>query len=343
MAEQKSLQVAQLGAGYWGPNLIRNFYQIKAINQFFVCDLEQANLDKIKANYPKISTTTDIDAILKNPDIDAVIVAIPAFLHYEYAKRALLAGKHVFVEKPLSTTVAESQELIDLAEKNKKVLMVGHTFLYNGAVKKIKEYIDNGELGEVYYILSQRLNLGRVRQDVNALWNLAPHDISIILYWLGEKPSNISTKGLIFLQKEIEDVVFVDLDFPSGRSAHIHVSWLDPSKTRKMVVVGSKKMIVYDDVSNDAKIVIYDKGIDRKNIIRNLPAIESYGHFQLMNREGDILIPKIDFKEPLKVECQHFVDCIINQTAPLTDGRNGLDVVEVLEKAQLMLNSQRKK
>jgi predicted dehydrogenase len=337
------VNIAQLGAGYWGPNLIRNFIQVDGVNEFTVCDLNSDRLDKMKQLYSGIKVTQSPDHILNNPNIDAVIIAIPAPLHYNFAKKALLARKHLLVEKPLAMTSQQAKELMDLAKEKGCVLMVGHTFLYNAAVHKAKQYIDNGDLGKIYYILSQRLNLGRVRQDINALWNLAPHDISIILYWLGEKPSAISARGLTFLQDGIEDVVFMDMEFPSGRAAHVHVSWLDPSKTRKIVIVGSKKMLVYDDVSSDAKIMIYDKGIDKKRIIRNLPDIESYGHFQIMPRSGDIYIPKIDFKEPLRQECQHFIDCIQNGTPPLTDGQNGFDVVSILENAQQHLNEGVKK
>ncbi len=332
-----NLHIAQIGAGYWGPNLIRNFVQLDDVADFTVCDLDAVRLDKIKKQYPHIKITQSADEVMKNPFVDAVIVATPVATHYEIAKKALCSGKHVMVEKPLAMNSRQAEDLIGIATENQKILMVGHTFLYNAAVIKAKEYIEKGELGEIYYILSQRLNLGRVRQDVNAMWNLAPHDISIILYWLGEMPSRISAKGLTFLQDGIEDVVFMDLDFPSGRAAHIHVSWLDPSKTRKMVVVGSKKMLVYDDVSADAKIVIFDKGIDKKHILRELPDIENFGQFQLMQRSGDIYIPKVEFKEPLSIECKHFIDCIKNGQTSLTSGENGLAVVNVLEKAQQKL------
>jgi predicted dehydrogenase len=235
----------------------------------------------------------------------------------------------------------EAQELVDLAAARRLVLLVGHTFLYNDAVRRVKQYIDSGELGEIYYITSQRLNLGRVRQDVNALWNLAPHDISILLYWLGADPESVSAKGLSFLQTGIEDVVFADLRFPSGIAAHIHVSWLDPKKTRQMVVVGSKKMIVYDDASSDARIVIYDKGVDRHDAGASLADNESFSQFQLRHRSGDILIPKLDFREPLQSECEHFVDCILDDARPVTCGVSGLRVVRVLERLQESLEATR--
>ncbi|MDM8542692.1 Gfo/Idh/MocA family oxidoreductase [Desulfococcaceae bacterium HSG9] len=332
------INIAQFGAGYWGPNLIRNFIQSDGVNEFTVCDLNPDRLNKMKQIYPDIKVTQSPDHILNNPQVDAVIVAIPAALHYDIAKKALLAKKHVLVEKPLAMTAPQAKELADLSEKTGKVLMVGHTFLYNDAVRKAKDYIKNGELGEIYYIHSQRLNLGRVREDINVMWNLAPHDISIILYWMEETPSSVCAKGLTFLQDDIEDVVFLDLKFPSGCAAHIHVSWLAPRKTREIIVVGSKKMLIYDDVSSESKIMIYDKGIDKKRIIRHLPDIDSFGQFQMMRRSGDIFIPKINFREPLRMECQHFIDCIRNGTTPMTDGRNGLDVVSILDSAQQHLD-----
>jgi len=338
-----SLHVAQLGAGHWGPNLIRNFVQLETVKEFTLCDLEEVRLEKMRRQYPGIRISRSPDDVLTAPEIDAVVIAIPAALHYKYAKKALLAGKHLLVEKPLAMTAKEAEELCDLAKAKGKVLMVGHTFLFNAAVLKAKQYIDSGELGEVYYILSQRLNLGRVRQDVNAMWNLAPHDISIILYWLGEEPSNVGAKGLTFLQEGIEDVVFLDLSFPSGRAAHIHVSWLHPQKTRQMIIVGSKKMLVYDDVSSDAKVVVYDKGIEKTRIPRELPDVHSFAEFQLTNRLGDIYIPNIDFKEPLNLECQHFIECIISGNKPISDGENGRKVTDILQKAQECLEKNESK
>jgi predicted dehydrogenase len=327
------LKIAQIGAGYWGPNLIRNFVELSEIKEFVVCDIDETRLKKIKRSYETVTVCTSADQVLDDKSIDAIVIALPAHKHFEFAKRALLQGKHVFVEKPLCMNMKEARELIDINKRQKKVVMVGHTFLYNEAVRRVKAYIDEGVLGEIYYVFSQRLNLGRVREDVNVMWNLAPHDISIINYWFSEMPSRVQAKGLAFLQKGIADVAFLNLDFPSGKFAHIHVSWLDPSKTRKMVVVGSKKMLVYDDVVTDGKITIYDKGVDRKNIVRDLPDIESFGQFQLMHRSGDVTMPRIDFKEPLQVECQEFIQCIVKGRKSFTDEFHGAEVVEVLEKA----------
>ena len=328
------INIGQLGSGYWGPNLIRNFSKISQVNKLIVCDTDKDLLRKASSQYPTIETTKSADILLSDPSIDAMVIALPAALHFEYTRKALLADKHVLVEKPLAMTTDESKELIEIAKNKNRILMVGHTFIYNSAVRKAKQYIDNGELGDIYYIFSQRLNLGRVRQDVNAMWNLAPHDISIINYWLGEVPSKVMAKGVSFLQEGIEDLVFIHLNFSSGKSAHIHVTWLDPLKTRKMVIVGSKKMLVYDDVSTDSKIIIHDKGIDKSLKDNFEQEVYDYASFHLNNRIGDILIPHFDFDEPLKSECKHFVDCVLSGKKPLTSGEEGLSVVRVLEEAQ---------
>ncbi len=337
----RSFHLAQLGAGHWGVNLIRNLTQLPAVGRLTVCDTDPERLDFVRDRYPTAEVTADVDALLDDPSIDGVVVALPAFLHYAFARRCLLKGKHVLVEKPLATDPREARELVDLAGRHQRVLLVGHTFLYNEAVRKVKGYIDAGELGDIYYITAQRLNLGRVRQDVNALWNLAPHDISIILYWLEELPSAVTATGMNFLQESIEDVVFVHLEFPSERAAHIHVSWLDPRKTRKMVIVGSKKMLVYDDVSTEAKIVIYDKGVDKHDVGSRLPDVENFAQFQLRQRSGDVHIPRIDFEEPLRRECKHFIDCIAGDASPLSGGAQGCQVVDVLARAEESLKASR--
>ena len=341
--EPDSLGLLQVGAGHWGVNLIRNFTQTPGVGRFIVCDRDEDRRRLVEERHPTVETSASFAAGLDDPGVEAVVVALPASLHWEYARRSLEAGKHVFVEKPLATCSRQARELVELGRAAGKVLMVGHTFLYNSAVRRVKSYIDSGELGEIYYIMAQRLNLGRVRQDVNAWWNLAPHDISIILYWLGEEPEEVDATGLTFLQAGMEDVVFANLRFPSGKAAHIHVSWLYPKKTRKMVVVGSKKMLVYDDVSTEAKIVIHDKGVDRAGVDQRLPDIESFSQFQLRHQSGDILIPKIDFTEPLRVECQHFVDCVAGRASPLSDGGNGYQVVDILERTQACLDAARPK
>ncbi|UCE17500.1 MAG: Gfo/Idh/MocA family oxidoreductase [Gemmatimonadota bacterium] len=332
-----TITVAVLGCGYWGPNIIRNFHQLPGAHLLSVCDLRQDRLDYVKEHFPNVETTLEVESLLARTDIDAFVVTTPADNHFSLTKRVLEADKHVLVEKPLALTSDECRELIELAESKGKTLMVGHTFLYNAAVRKLKQFVDNNELGDIYYVYSSRLNLGRIRSDINAMWNFAPHDVSIILYLVGQEPVSVSAKGQSYIQPGIEDVVFMHLDFDDGMKAMIHISWLDPNKVRRMTVVGSKKMVVYDDVSRDAKIVVYDKGIDKININESFGEFEGFGEFQLRLRAGDMFIPEIDFVEPLKVECSHFIDCIVNGKKPLTDGEEGLRGVKVLEAAQQSL------
>ncbi|MCD6386004.1 Gfo/Idh/MocA family oxidoreductase [Candidatus Sumerlaeota bacterium] len=330
------MKVAQVGYGYWGRNLMRVLSSIKGVQVVLCCEINPKARQELKDTYPWVKQCEDLEDIINRKDIDAVILATPAGLHYEQTKKMLTAHKHVFVEKPLALSVEQAKELVELAEQNKCTLMVGHTFLYNDAVRYVKDYIRRGELGEVYYAYFQRLNLGGVRQDVDALWNLAPHDISIAQYWFAEPPIRVESQGISFLQEGINDVAFLSLYYPSGRFVHIHVSWLSPFKIRQAVVIGSKKMIFYDDTSADRKVVIYDSGIDRKDVAREGGAVpfKDFGQFTFIKRTGDILIPKISFREPLQVEMQEFVDCVMQGKRPLSDGRNGLEVVEILESAQ---------
>ncbi|MFB0562293.1 MAG: Gfo/Idh/MocA family protein [Candidatus Lokiarchaeia archaeon] len=333
------VNVGLIGVGYWGSNLARVLFQLPDSRLHTVCDKNKERLDYIKMSFPLVKTTQNYRSLLEEPEIEATVVATEAQLHYQIAKDSLMAGKHVLVEKPLSLTSEQCRDLIEIAKERKTVLMTGHTFEYNAAVRKLKEYINKGDLGKIYYIYSHRLNLGKIRQDINALWNFAPHDISIILYLLESEPIKVSAQGLCCIQEKIEDVVFLNLTFANGIGAHIHISWLDPSKVRRMTVVGSKKMIIYDDVEPEAKIQVYDKGIDKKRLANTLGKFETFGDFQLLLRAGDIFIPKIDFVEPLKVECHHFIDCIKKGKKPLTDGANGLRVVKVLESAQKSLDN----
>ncbi len=332
------LNLAIVGVGYWGPNLVRNFALVEGVRIVSVCDVDRSRLQPIKRQYPTVNLTTSFSEVTGDPEVEAVVIALPVALHYEFTRDALSAGKHVLVEKPMCMTSREAEELIEAAERRDLTLMVGHTFEYNAAVAKLKEFIQGGELGDVYYIYSQRLNLGRVRSDINTMWNLAPHDISIILHCMEREPVRVSARGLTRLQDDIEDVVFMILEFEDGLIAHIHNSWLDPNKIRKMTVVGSAKMVVYDDVSTDAKVQLYDRGIDKRNISRDMGSYDDFGKFQLIHRAGDLLIPKIDFIEPLRLECRHFVECVLEKKRPLTDGQNGLRVVKVLEAAQQSLD-----
>ncbi|MBD3308058.1 gfo/Idh/MocA family oxidoreductase [candidate division KSB3 bacterium] len=337
-----NVTVAQLGCGYWGPNVLRNFSTHKRCEVKWVVETSPERRAYVETNYPGVQLTDDWKTAISDPDVDLVAIVTPAATHFSLAQAALEQQKHVFVEKPLANTVAQAETLVALAQTHHRKLFVGHTFLYNAAVRTIKDYIDSGELGEIYYIFTQRLNLGRVRQDVNAMWNLAPHDISILLYWLGEDPQRVFARGFSFLQEGIEDVVFLHLDFPSGKFAHIHTSWLDPCKVRKIVIVGSKKMIVYDDTSADAKVMIYDKGIDKKTMYEAGEPFHSFGQFQLLQRTGDMVVPHLRFPEPLQVQADHIITCITQDTPPLTDGYSGLQVVRVLETAQQALEADAK-
>ncbi len=324
-----------IGCGYWGPNLLRNFWDIPDTRVQLVAELDQARLQYLTQRYPILKTTKNYKDVF-TADIDAVVIATPAATHYRFAKEALLHKKHVLVEKPLAMNSVEAEELIELAEKKDCKLMVGHTFEYNEAVRALKKYIQTKEIGRPYYLYSQRLNLGIVRQDVNALWNLAPHDISILIYLLEKMPLVVSAKGNDFLQHGIDDVVFLTLHFPDDILAHVQVSWLDPNKVRRMTLVGSEKMIVYDDIS-DTKIKVFEKGLKKQNIKDSLGGFDNFGEFQLIKSAGNVVIPKIKFVEPLSVECAHFIDVIRNNKIPLTDGRNGWRVVKVLEAAQKSL------
>lgn len=323
------IRLGLVGYGYWGPNLARNFHQLPDAWLVACADADNARLNEAARLYPLQQTAHDARALIENPTLDALVIATPARSHFELVSQALNAGKHVLVEKPLALTSDDARALIECAQRNQRVLMVGHTFEFNRAVWKIQELLDAGALGELYYIYSNRVNLGRVQTDINALWSIAPHDISILLALLKTMPHSVSAHGATYLHQGIEDVVFALLNFPNNIVGHIHASWLDPSKTRQMTFVGSEKMIVYDDVDPEAKIKIYDKGVYKRG--------DAFGEFQLRVRSGDLYIPKIDLTEPLKYECAHFLECIRENKTPRTDGENGLRVVRVLEAAQQSL------
>ncbi len=327
--------IAVVGAGYWGPNLIRNFSALGQLSS--IVDQDEKKLAQLRTQYPGVDCFSRLEDVLECGSVRGVALATPAASHYPLAKKVMKAGKSVFVEKPLAQTTAQCRDLISLSEKHNVVLMVGHTFEYNSAVHYVEDCINRKELGEIYYIYSQRLNLGVVRSDINALWNLAPHDVSIVLRWLKQRPLSVDARGFTYLQDGIEDVVYLNMEFADGVSVHIHVSWLDPSKVRRITLVGSEKMLVYDDASSDSKIMLYDKGIDRFKLDGSLGAFDSFAQFQLIQRAGDVLIPRIEYSEPLRVECQHFAECISGNKQPITDGDNGLRVVEVLEAASRSL------
>jgi len=328
------VRVAQAGLGYWGSNLLRNLLAVRNARVVAVADPDSRRLSDVAQRGLQVAATQDFAALLAQTDIDAVVISTPAATHADLVERALQAGKHVLVEKPLAMRVNEGQRLVAIAERNGLTLMVGHTFLYNSAVRLLKQYVQRGDLGDVYYLYSQRLNLGRVRQDINALWNFAPHDVSIALYLLDQTPVEVSALGFAYLRGGVEDIVFMTAVFPGNVCANVHISWLDPHKVRQMTVVGNRRMAVYDDVSTDARITLYDRGVDRVPTADSPADFKTFAEFQLRLRSGDVTIPAFDFPEPLQVECQHFVDCILNGETPLTDGRHGLEVVKVLAAAQ---------
>jgi predicted dehydrogenase len=331
----QAITLAQIGCGYWGPNLLRNFAAAPDCRMLWVAEQDAARRKFVEQNFPGIKTTADFAAVLDDPAVDGVVIATPAGNHFSLALAALQRGKHVFVEKPLATKVAEVDLLAAEAARRKLVVMAGHTFLYNSAVQYVKKLIDAGELGELRYIYSQRLNLGRIRSDIDALWNFAPHDISIIQYWLNDpEPLAVQSSGLDFMQAGIDDVVFLNVKYPGKIMANIHVSWLDPQKVRKMVVVGSRKMVVYDDIAED-KIAIYDKGIDRIAKLGENMDFDAPGRINFDYRSGDILLPKIDWVEPLRTEARHFLDCIRTGAAPLTGIAHARRVISIMEQATL--------
>jgi predicted dehydrogenase len=330
MSTQKStVRTAVVGCGYWGKNLVRTFERISDLR--VCCDASQDVRARMAAAYPAVRVTADYGAILADPDIDAVVLATPAASHAVMATAALRAGKHTFVEKPLALNVADAESLVRLSQETDRILAVGHLLEYHPAVEYVKAMLDRGEFGEIYYLYSRRVNLGKVRSEENALWSLAPHDISVILYLLGEEPNEVTASGHAFLQPGIEDVVFLTLRFPSGRAAHVHVSWLDPHRERSLTVVGSQRMVVFNDADANEKIRVYDKGVDRPS--SEATNYESYAELFLL-RDGDIVIPRLPPREPLAVECEAFLHAIQAGVPPRADGADGLAVVRVLAAAQ---------
>ena len=323
------VRVGAVGCGYWGPNVIRNLDAVPGFELCCVCDADQERLRPVAARYPSARATTNVDDILGDPAIDAVYLATPVSTHYTLVKSALEHGKHVLIEKPLATRVDQARELADLAAARGLTLMVGHTFVFSPPVRKIKELIDAGLIGPIYYVETTRVNLGLFQKDVSVLWDLGPHDLSILMYWLGEVPLQVSARGRSYLGEALEDVAFLTLEFPSGILAQLQISWLAPTKLRRTSVVGRQRMIVYDDLEPVAKVKIFDRGVDRQ------PA--SFGEFQLTYRSGDILSPRLDTTEPLYIECAHFLECIQTGRVPDTSPRSGVDVVRVIQAAERSL------
>lgn len=325
------VRVGVVGLGYWGPNLARNFDHLPNTELAYCCDLDKANLDKAQNLHPAAHVTDDYAELLADDSLDAIVVATSVPTHYQMGKRAIEAGKHAFIEKPIALRAAEAQDLLDKADEYGVKLMVGHLLEYHPAVAKMKELIDSGELGRVYYAYANRLNLGKVRTDENALWSLGPHDVSVLNYLTGDEPVEVSARGECYLQDDVEDVVFGYIKYRNGVVGHLHVSWLDPHKSRKITVVGEKKMVVFDDMEADRKITVYDKGATTTRT-----KFESYGEFVTLHF-GDIHIPRIGNEEPLRIECQHFIDCIVGDETPRSDGRDALNVVKVLDAMEISL------
>lgn len=321
------IRIGVIGSGYWGPNLIRNFSVNPNSEVVGVSDLREDRLKAVQGTNHGIFLTTNYKELF-NLDLDAMVIATPPATHYELAREALQHGLHVMVEKPITTSSYQAEELIELAEQKSRVLMVGHTFLFNTAVHALKSLMENGNIGKVYYVDSARLSLGLFQRDMNALWDLAPHDISIISYILGQDPISVEVYGNDCVFKGLYDVVYMSLIYPDNVLAHIHVSWLDPNKVRRVTVVASERMVVFNDLEPLEKIKIYDKGVDVPDQTSN------FGEFQCSYRYGDIIIPNIKFVEPLKLECQHFLDCIIDGSTPVSSGLDGLKVVKILESAE---------
>ena len=326
------VRLAQIGTGAWGRNLVRNFAHVKGGELRVCCDSDRELCETTLNGFRGIRVETDPEVVFADKEIDAVAIATPAGTHFELAKRALESGKDVFVEKPMTLDYKEAVELVELADAGKRVLMVGHLLEYHPGVTKMKELLDSGELGSPYYLYSERVNLGRIRSDENAMWSLAPHDISIILHLLDEEPFEVAAVGAAYIRPDIEDVVFLCMRFTDNKLAKIHVSWLDPHKVRRTTLVGSKRMVVFDDMLAAEKIKIYDKGVEPNG--RYVGYAES-----LTLRFGEVFVPALEMNEPLKVECEHFVKCVADRATPRSDGRDGMRVVRVLDAAQRSLES----
>lgn len=318
---------AVVGYGYWGVNLARNVAAASSLRLVGIADPDADRRKAAAGAHPATATWSSLDEVLDDAEVDAVVLAVPAHAHAALATQVLESSRHVLVEKPLAMDVGEGRDLVALADDRGLIAMVGHTFLYATPVHRLKEYITSGDLGAIQYLYSQRLSLGRIRRDCSALWNFGPHDISIMLHLLEERPAEVSARGFSFIGEGIDDVVFASLEFPSGVGANLHVSWIDPRKTRLMTVVGDEKMVIYNDVSADQKLWLVDSGVARDT---EFGAYESLGDFQWRTRSGDIIIPRIDMAEPLRAEMDAFGEACVTGVPPLTDARHGLDVVEVL-------------
>jgi predicted dehydrogenase len=322
------VRIGVVGLGYWGPNLARNFDAIPAAQLAWCCDVSGESRRVITERFPEVRVSGDIGELLADPDLDAVALSTPVPTHAELSRAVLSAGKHCFVEKPLAQSVADAEQVLEVARSSGRILMVGHLLEYHPGVRKLRELADGGQLGDrIYYIYGNRLNLGKLRADENALWSLGAHDVSVVLHLAGEEPTEAVAHGQSYVREGIEDVVFCFLRFPSGLSAHLHLSWLDPHKERRFTVVGSQRMATFDDMALEGKVTVYDKGFDE----------DARGYGEYITRSGDIFSPQIANTEPLRLECEHFVRCIVEGTQPQSDGASGLRVVRVLEELQRSL------
>jgi predicted dehydrogenase len=327
-----TVRIGVAGLGYWGPNLARNFAALPGCELAWCCDASAAARERWAPAFPSARFTASLDDLLADDALDAVVLATPVPSHAELAERVLRAGKHCFVEKPLGQSVAEAERAVAAAADADRLLMVGHLLEYHPGVARLKEIADSGELGDIHYLYTNRLNLGVLRADENALWSLGAHDVSVVLYLAGEEPFEVEARGESYMREGIEDVVFCFLRFPSGLAAHLHLSWLDPHKERRLTVVGSRRMATFDDMDLERKLTVYDKGFD--------PAAESYGEY--ITRSGDIWSPRVPNREPLRIECEHFVECVREGRPPRSDGASGLRVVRVLEALQERLDASRR-
>ncbi|HVT18458.1 MAG TPA: Gfo/Idh/MocA family oxidoreductase [Thermoanaerobaculia bacterium] len=323
----KTFRIAVFGAGHWGPNLIRNFHNRQTSEVSWVVDRDELRLALVRSRYPEIRVAADAAAALADAEVDAVIIATPTVTHYGLAAASLRAGKHVLVEKPMATRVAEAEELCALAGQVGRVLMVGHVFLFNTGIRRVKEYLDEERLGRVFYLSMVRTNLGPIRMDVNAAWDLAAHDIAIANYWLGAAPASVAAQGGSWINSGVEDAVFATLWYPNEVLVHLHVSWLSPRKVRDITVVGEAGMLTFDDMNLSEPVRIYDRRVSEQ---RTQGFIDTFASFRTSIREGDIVIPRVALGEPLKAECDHFIECVTTGVTPLADGPSGAAAVRVL-------------
>jgi predicted dehydrogenase len=321
-----------IGYGYWGPNIVRNFLSQEKAQIISICDIDEEALNKAKKHYPKLTTISDPDEVLSSPEIDAIAIVTPVYTHYDLAKKALENGKHIFVEKPFTSSVAEAEELIELADRRRLKIMVDHTFLFTGAVRKIKALVEDGVLGNLYYYDSTRVNLGLFQHDINVIWDLAPHDLSIMDYLIQEKPNGITATGTEHFGRGLEDVAYITVYFANNIIAHFNVNWLSPVKIRMTLIGGEKKMLVWNDLESDEKLKVYDRGVDIEDKEGIYELLVSY-------RAGDIWTPMVDTTEALKLEAEYFLDCIEYNDTPINDGYAGLNVVKILEASDLSLKN----